>query len=218
MQERGKFIVFEGVGASGKGTQMEYARTLLEGNGYEVMMTREPGGTTGGEYIRQLIFNLRRNDLITPGEQMVLFFASRLLLIKEVIEPSCEKGITTLGDRFYTSTGAYQGYAEKGDMDKIHALIKVGLDGFKPDGVLYLDISRETALTRLSEEITENDDPFDRERADYFDRLIAGYRTMADEGWGGLNWYFVNGEPEIVEVSKSIKDNLEKILDTELRS
>src|SRR3990167_3619741 len=141
MKENGKFIVFEGPGAAGKGTQISFAKDLLSRNGFEVLTTREPGGTSAGEEIRQLIFKLRGEHLITPGEQMVLFFAARKLLVQEIIKPNRKLGKVILGDRFDPSTGAYQGYAEGGDMKKIEGLIRVGLDGFKPDAVVLLDVS-----------------------------------------------------------------------------
>lgn len=214
-KETGKFIVFEGVGASGKGTQIRLAKDMLARNGFEVITTREPGGTSAGEEIRQLIFKLRGEQLITPGEQMVLFFASRKLLINEVIRPNRESGKLILGDRFYTSTGAYQGYAERGDMGKIEALIKVGLDGFRPDAVILLDVSPSVAMARLKKE--GNDDPFDRANEEYFERLVAGYREMAGIGWMNLRWYRVNGEKSIQAVSDGVKAVLENILEMKLQ-
>lgn len=215
MKETGRFIVFEGVGSSGKGTQIRFAHELLLRNGFEVVTTREPGGTDGGEEIRQLIFDLRGEHLITPGEQMVLFFASRRLLVKDVILPNLVGGKVILGDRFYTSTAAYQGYAEKGDLAKIEAIIRVGLKSFKPDAIVFLDVSAGVAMERNKRE--GNDDPFDRSNVEYFERLVAGYREMAGTGWGDLRWYVVNGESTIEEVSKGVKRILENILETKLQ-
>ena len=215
MKETGRFVVFEGVGAAGKGTQINLAKDLLQRNGFDVMTTREPGGTSGGEEIRQLIFKLRGEHLITPGEQMVLFFASRRLLVKEVLKPNLAAGKVILGDRFYTSTRAYQGYAEGGDMKKIEALIRVGLDGYKPDAVIFLDVSSQVAISRLKKE--GNDDPFDRSNVEYFERLVAGYREMAGVCWGDLKWYVVNGEKSIEEISRGVRGILENILETKLQ-
>jgi dTMP kinase len=213
VKEIGSLVVFEGVGNAGKGTQIRLASGLLRRNGYDVLTFREPGGTGVGEDIRELIFDLRREHLITPGEQMVLFFASRRALLKEVINPGLAQGKLILGDRFYTSTGAYQGYAEGGDMEKILALIRVGLKGFKPDAVILLDVSPETAMAR---EKKENDDPYDRNLPDYYRRLVAGYREMAASGWGDMKWYKVDGEPAIKQVLEEVRAVLEEILQRKL--
>lgn len=214
MAERGKFFVFEGVGSAGKGTQSQYAYDLLIRNGYDVVLTREPGGTTGGEIIRQLIFKLKRADLITSGEQMVLFFASRKLLITELIEPSIEQGIIVLGDRFFPSTKAYQGCAEGGDIIKIESLIRIALDDYNPDAIFFLDIEATTALSRFSAE--NANDPFDRTGLDYTRRVVSGYREMARTKWRGINWYTINGELEVNEVSMEVKAALEDVLNKKL--
>lgn len=215
MKENGKFIVFEGPGAAGKGTQINFAKDLLSRNGFGVVTTREPGGTSAGEEIRQLIFKLRGEHLITSGEQMVLFFAARKLLVQEIIKPNQGLGKVILGDRFYPSTGAYQGYGEGGDLKKIEDLIRVGLEGFKPDAVVLLDVSAKVAIARLKKE--GNDDPFDRANIEYFERVVAGYREMAGTAWGDLRWYVINGERGIAEVSQSVKGVLENILETKLQ-
>lgn len=213
--EKGKFIVFEGIGSAGKGTQINYADKLLQKNGIVVVKTREPGGTSGGEEIRQLIFKLKEADLITPGEQMVLFFAARRLLIKEIIEPALRKGKVSLADRFYHSTGAYQSYGEGGDMEKVLSLIEVGLGGFKPDAVVLLDVSPRTAMERIIRD--KEDDPFDRLNKDFFEKVVNGYREMANDNWGGHDWYVVDGEMEVSRVSSKVRNVLEDILETKLQ-
>lgn len=97
--ERGRFIVFEGIGGSGKGTQIEIAGKLLENKGFKVITTREPGGIEPAEKIRQLIFDLRGKDLIGAEGQMALFFAARKLWVDGVVGPNLEKGINVLTDR-----------------------------------------------------------------------------------------------------------------------
>lgn len=215
--ERGKFVVFEGIGGSGKGTQIKKAYDLLSGN-YStrfLIRTREPGGAPAAEHIRQLIFDLRAKKLIGPDEQMVLFFAARKIWMKEEVIPTLAGHAHVLADRCYTSTGAYQGYAEGGDQKKILELAEVVVGDYKPDAVLLFRISRETSMKRRGKDI--NGDPFDKETPEYFDRLIAGYDEMARTGWGGLNWYVVNGEPEPEIVSESVAKVLEDIFQKKLQ-
>jgi dTMP kinase len=215
MKEKGKFVVIEGVGGSGKGTQVERAKNLLTKNGLQTVYTREPGGLAPAEEIRKLIFSLRDRKLIGPEGQMVLFFAARKLWVDGVVAPSLNKGINVLTDRCHTSTGAYQGYAEGGNQNQILNIADIVLGEYKPDAVILLDISRETSMLRRGKDV--NGDPFDKETPEYFDRLIAGYREMAHTGWGNLKWYVVNGEPEPEAVSESVAKVLENIFERKLQ-
>jgi len=214
-KERGKFVVIEGIGGSGKTTLTERAKNLLTDNGLQVIYTREPGGLAPAEEIRQLIFSLRDKKLIGPEGQMVLFFAARKLWVKDVIAPNIDKGINVLTDRCHTSTGAYQGYAEGGDKKQILEIANVVLGNYKPDAVVLLDISRETSMFRRGKDV--DGDPFDKETPEYFDRLIAGYREMAKTGWGGLNWFVVDAEPRLEIVSESVARVLEDIFEKKLQ-
>ncbi|EKE13146.1 MAG: hypothetical protein ACD_13C00083G0002 [uncultured bacterium] len=212
---QGRFIVFEGVGGSGKGTQIELAKNLLKNNGIEAIYTREPGGIEPAEELRRFIFDLRDKKLIKAEGQMALFFAARKFWMDGLVKPNLDNGISVLTDRCHTSTGAYQGYAEGGDQETILNVSDIVLGNYKPDAVMLLDISRETSLARRGKNI--NGDPFDKESPEYFDRLIAGYREMASTGWGNLNWYVVNGEEDALKVSESVAGILETVFETRLR-
>jgi dTMP kinase len=215
MKERGKFVVMEGVGGSGKGTQIDLAKDLLIDNGLQVVFTREPGGLAPAEEIRKLIFSLRDKKLIGPEGQMVLFFAARKLWVEGVVAPNIDRGISVLTDRSHTSTGAYQGYAEGGNQEQILKIADVVLGKYKPDAIILLDISRETSMQRRGKNV--NGDPFDKETPEYFERLIAGYREMAKIGWGGLSWFVVDGEPKPEIVSESVARVLEDIFHKKLQ-
>lgn len=105
--ENGKFLVFEGVGGSGKGTQIEIAEKLLLKNKLKVVTTREPGGVPVSEEMRNLIFTLRDKKLIGSEGQMVLFFAARKFWVDSFIKKNIDKGVNILADRCYPATGAY---------------------------------------------------------------------------------------------------------------
>lgn len=221
MTERGKFIVFEGVNGCGKGTQISYAEKLLKNNGYKVKLTREPGGTKAGEQIRNLIFKLRSENgedgkpLINSGEQMVLFFACRHLLAKNIVEPNVKKGKIVLSDRLHPSTGAFQGYGEGGDMKKILKIADIVLEKNRPDAIILLDLDPEKAVER-SKKRNVTDDPWDRQQLEFFQKVVNGYREMARTNWDNLHWYMVDGTPEIEKVSQGIKQTLEDILQKKL--
>lgn len=214
-KERGKFVVFEGVGGCGKGTQIEVAKNLLINNGFKVISTREPGGLKPSEKIRKLIFELKEKKLIGAEGQMVMFFTARKFWVDGIVAPNIHRGIHVLGDRSYASTGAYQGYAEGGDQRVILEMADIIMGNYKPDAVLLLDISGETSRKRRGKDV--NGDPFDRETPEYLERLVVGYREMAKIGWGGLNWYMVDGEPEPSMVSESVAKVLEGIFQKKLQ-
>lgn len=212
--DKGRFIVFEGIGGAGKTDQIPKANDLLERNGFKSIYTREPGGLDPAEKIRDLIFKLKDAHLIGSEGQMVLFFAARSLWIDGVVAPNIDKGINVLTDRCHTSTGAYQGYAEGGNQETILKVADIVLGKYKPDAVILLDISKETSFKRRGKDI--NGDPFDKEPPEYFEKLVAGYRQMAAIGWGGLNWYIVDAEPKPQVVSESIAKVLEDIFHKKL--
>lgn len=207
--ERGKFIVIEGVGGSGKTTQIERAKKILERNGLDVVVTREPGGVEPSESIRELIFSLKEAGLIGPEGQMSLFFAARKLWLQKIVAPNINNGITVITDRSHTSTGAYQGYAEGGNMDNILGIANIVMKEYKPDAVILLDIDAEASISRRGQDT--QGDPFDKEGREYLDRLIAGYRQMARENWGGLKWYTVDGKGNPEEVTKLLAPVLYEI-------
>src|SRR4030042_5155301 len=200
--KKGRFIVIEGVGGSGKTTQVDYAHRLLRRNRIKVIKTREPGGIYAAEEIRKLIFNLRNEKLIGAEGQMVLFFAARKLWINNLVQPGINKGINVLTDRCHTSTNAYQGYAEGGDRKKILKISNIVMGKHKPNAVILLDVSPKTALRRKQD---KKGDPFDKEGIKYLQKLVFGYKKMAKEGWGGLKWYKVDGESDLKSVNNDVK-------------
>lgn len=215
MNERGKFIIFEGPGGCGKGTQIEIATNILVKNGLKAISTREPGGVGPSEEIRKLIFELKDKKLIGAEGQMVMFFTARKFWVDGLISPNIDNGVNVLGDRGYPSTGAYQGYAEGGDQDRILKMADIIMRGYKPDAVLLLDVSAGTSRKRRGKDV--DGDPFDRESPEYLDRVVGGYRDMAKNNWGDLNWFVVNAEPTPEVVSESIAKVLEDIFETKLQ-
>ena len=211
---RGQLIVIDGVGGSGKTTQIGFVEKILQKNNLEVVVTREPGGLESAESIRQLIFDLRERNLIGPEGQMTLFFAARKLWLHGVVKPNIDNGVNVLTDRSHTSTGAYQGYAEGGDMDKILKIADVVMRGYKPDAIIFLDIDLETSLKRRGK--NSEGDPFDKQGNEYLARLIAGYRKMAEDNWDGLKWYTIDGNQTPELVTKSIAKVLKNIFKKDL--
>lgn len=206
----GKFVVFEGVGGSGKTTQIKEADKYLKEKGCEVIVTREPGGVEASEIIRNLIFKLKSEGVANADHQMALFFASRKIWLDTLVKPAVEKGKVVLSDRFDTSTNAYQGYGEGGNKDTIERFSKIIGDGFTPDAVILLQVSAKVAMERKSD---KEGDPFDSENSEYFQRVVDGYDDMAKNRWRGIKWYVVDGEKSVDEVSNAINAILDKVLE-----
>jgi dTMP kinase len=211
--ERGKWIDFEGIGRSGKSTQIKAAQNFLSTKNIETVLTREPGGTADLEALRNFIFESRGLGLIDKNQQVALFMASRYVSIPQIIVKPLEGGKYPLSDRSFPSTNAYQGYGEGADQQKILMLSDFLISKYqvRPNGIIFIDISIDEFIKR--KELSGSDgDPFDEQQIEYTQRVITGYREMADQNWAGLDWYVINGEAPIDIVSQDLKAVLWEIV------
>jgi dTMP kinase len=146
---RGRFITFEGGEGSGKSTQLKRLAARLEGQGREIVATREPGGSPGAEAIRELV--LRGSaDRWSPVTETLLMYAARRDHIERVIAPALGRGAWVVCDRFADSTRAYQGAAGGVDPELIGALERHILQEVRPDLTLIFDFPTEVGLTRAA--------------------------------------------------------------------
>ena len=145
---RGRFITFEGGEGCGKSTQIRLLAERLRAAGREVLLTREPGGTALAERIRGLVREISDEPPNARAETL-LFLASRAQLVGERIIPALESGTWVLCDRFADSTFAYQGYGRGLDLDELKRLNSFAAFGLVPDRTFLLDVSPETAATRM---------------------------------------------------------------------
>ena len=148
MSNEGHFIVVEGLEGAGKSTAMNTIKLFLAPLVAEIITTREPGGTRVGEAARQLIKQSVPTEPLDARSELLLLYASRVQLLEQVILPALKRGCWVLGDRFELSTWAYQGGGRKLDRNLIAQLSSFCLRDFKPDLILYLDISPEQGLQR----------------------------------------------------------------------
>lgn len=144
----GKFLVFEGPDGSGKSTQMKRLTDACQSRGVKVTTVREPGGTSVGEQIRNVL--LDPSSTMTLRCEMLLYMASRAQLVEETVKPALAAGHLVIADRFLTSTFAYQGAGGGLPSEDIRAVGKVATLGMSPDLVLiyYVDVETATARTR----------------------------------------------------------------------
>jgi len=182
VHKKGKFITFEGPEGGGKTTQARRLITRLEGRGYRVVYTREPGGTPTGEAIREILQHDRAGEPICAETEVLLFAASRAQLVRHVIRPALEEGAFVVCDRFADSTIAYQGYGRGFSVEQMMAINDFAIADAVPDVTLLLDLEVEQGMERLSRRHAANASPYDRieqeERA-FHQRVREGYLQMA---------------------------------------
>ena len=189
------FITLEGPEGSGKTSQLPRLADFLRQKGFDLITTREPGGTSIGDQIRKVLFDLD-NKGMNPRSEILLFQASRAQLVDQVIRPALKSGKVVLCDRYADSTLAYQGYGHGVDMNTLREIVSFATGGLKPDLTIFLDISVEVGLKRRNKGGDWNRlDDYDK---DFHQRVYSGYqRLIAEEP---QRWVRVNAaqEPDLV--------------------
>jgi dTMP kinase len=174
----GRFVVLEGGDGSGKSTQIPRLADWLRGQGLEVVVTREPGGTPLGAALRALV--LDGEDSIDPTAEALLMAADRAQHVAEVIRPALARGAWVLTDRHVPSSLVYQGVVRGLGVDAIETVNAWATDGLRPDLVIALDVSEAVAAERLPGE----PDRLEREGDSFHARVRAAYRDLAaDRAW-----------------------------------
>jgi dTMP kinase len=182
---RGKFITFEGLDGCGKSTQMKKLASTLRKRGFDVLTTREPGGTRIGEQIRQVLLDSRTAGL-DPLAELALMFASRSQHIREIIQPGVASGKMVLCDRFTDSTEAYQGGGRQLGSGIVLALHKILCWDLQPDLTILMDSDADTCVARArlrnSSALTKkksDENRFERESRAFFARVHKTYLAIA---------------------------------------
>jgi dTMP kinase len=198
------FITFEGVDGSGKTTQIRLLAQALRGRGYEVLLTREPGGTPIGDRIREVLHDLKHTEM-HPHTEVLLYQASRAQLVAQVLRPALAAGQIILCDRFYDSTLAYQGYGHGLDLAGLRALIHFATGGLKPDLTVYLELSAAAGLARRQQAAATGGEEFNRMDAfalEFYERVRAGYESLIEAEPG--RWLRVKAEQPIEALHQDI--------------
>lgn len=195
------FITFEGSEGSGKSSQILPLSEILSQKGYDVLLTREPGGTSIGEQIRLILSNLD-NVAMEQRTEILLFQASRAQLVEEVIRPHLEKGGVVLCDRYADSTLAYQGYGYQRDLEQVRHLIAFATGDLKPDLTLFLDLEVEEGLRRRARGGSLN--RLDTYDLDFYQRVRQGYLEMAAREPG--RWVVIDAAQPFESVQAALLD------------
>ena len=169
----GKFITFEGIDGAGKSTHISFVADWLRAHGETVITTREPGGTTLGEKLRELLLH----EKMHLETEALLMFAARREHLAQVIEPALARGEWVISDRFTDATFAYQGGGRRLDLQKLAALEQWVHPHLQPDLTLLFDVPLEVARARL--DATRALDKFELEKADFFAATRAEYLRRA---------------------------------------
>src|SRR5574339_970094 len=172
------FITLEGPEGSGKTSHIPYLVEYLREQGHTVFPTREPGGTSIGEQIREVIHELKNVEM-HPRTETLLYQAARAQIVQQVIKPRLKAGEIVISDRYYDSTIAYQGYGHQQDLEQVRALVKYATGGLTPDLTILLDLDVEIGLGRK-----KNDNEWNRLDAytvEFHRRVRAGYLQLATQ-------------------------------------
>lgn len=171
-----RFITLEGGEGAGKSTLLDGLRAHLRARGIDPVLTREPGGTPLGEGVRELVLGSGHGAVCAESE-LLLMFAARAQLVREVLRPALAEGRVVVCDRFADASHAYQGGGRGQPSGRIAELERWTVDGLKPDLTLLLDVPVDTGHERIAGRAVR--DRIEDENASFFERVRAAYRERA---------------------------------------
>lgn len=203
---QGIFIVIEGGDGTGKSTQIKLIEKYLKEKGLNVLSTREPGGVSTAEKIREIILN-EEIDKVT--EALLFASARREHLIKKVI-PAMERGDIILCDRFLYSSLAYQGYARGLGIENVYEINKFAIDSVMPTLTILLELSPEKGIERINTGRAEEINRLDLEGLDFHNKVNKGYSKVV-EMYPENKCVKINAAQTIENVFEDIKKALNEI-------
>jgi len=202
------FITLEGPEGSGKTSHIPPLVEYLREKGYTVFPTREPGGTSIGEQIREVIHDLKNVEM-HPRTETLLYQAARAQIVEQVIKLRLAAGEIVISDRYYDSTIAYQGYGHQQDLEQVRALVKYATGGLVPDLTILLDVDVEEGLQRKKKNNAEWN-RMDDHAIQFYQRVRAGYLVMVKQE--PKRWVVVDSSQKW----ESVQDELRKVIEGRL--
>jgi len=202
------FVTFEGSEGSGKSTQIELLAESLRGQDHAVVTTREPGGTSIGEQVRDCLHDIE-NTRMTAAAEVLLYSASRSQLVKEVIMPALAQGQIVLSDRYADSTLAYQGYGRQLDLETLIRITNFATGGLIPDMTIFLDVDVKAGLARRTVGQAEIN-RMDLQEIEFYERVRMGYLTLAT--LGPERWIIIDANRPVDEIQADIRSHMEERL------
>ena len=177
--KKGLFLTIEGCDGSGKTTACSTVINKLRQEGYDVLLTREPGGSDIAEQIRRVILDVN-NTAMDIRTEALLYAAGRRQHLVEVVLPALEEGKIVVCDRFVDSSLAYQGYARGIGMDEVFEINRFAIDQHMPDMTIYYAIDAEEGLKRIACR-RENLDRLDVESLNFHKKVQEGYQILCEK-------------------------------------
>ena len=202
-----KFITFEGPEGSGKTTVLHEIAQRLESEGWEVIVSREPGGVKTGEDIRKILLE---GEAIDDRSEALLFAASRREHLVNKVLPSLRDGKIVLCDRYIDSSLAYQGYARGIGVEEVRSINEFAINGLYPDLTLYLDIRAAVGIQRINDN-QRAQNRLDQEKLDFHEKVVEGYRQIIHNEPN--RFAVINAEQSIEEVVNSAYESIIKYLE-----
>ncbi len=203
----GRFITIEGTDGGGKSTQIEKLVEYLKSMGREVVVTREPGGTSISEKLREILLDAKNSEM-TDITEALLYAASRAQHVEEKILPAVKEGKIVICDRFLDSSIVYQGYARGLDIEMIKTINSFALSKIKPDITLFFDIRPEIGILRKKN--MHDLDRMEQEKIDFHNKVYNGYKALLNENPERIKR--IDAEKTIDEVYRQVIDAVNTIL------
>jgi dTMP kinase len=194
----GRLVTIEGGEGAGKSTVIAALAARIAAHGFVVHATREPGGTPLGEAVRALVLDPARPEICAESE-LLLMFASRAQLVRELVRPALARGEWVLSDRFTDASYAYQGGGRGQPDERIADLERWAADGLRADLTLLLDVDVATGRERASGR--GGSDRIENEGDGFFERVRLAYRRRAAADPGRFRLVDASGSPDAVRAA-----------------
>lgn len=202
--KKGLFITLEGADGCGKTTQLNLLKEYLTSRGYEIVVTREPGGKGLGEKLREILLNY--DGEVSDRCEAFLYLADRAQNIDTIIKPAINSGKIVLCDRHTDSSVAYQGYGREQNIDNINMLNELAVNGVHPDLTIVFDIDTETSMERVGAE----KDRLESAGIEFHRRVRNGYLEIAKKNPQRIK--VVDASQTIEDVQRDVIKIVEEVL------
>ncbi len=204
MPKRGILVTFEGPEGAGKSTHSRRLAAWLRGKRIPVLWTREPGGTSVGRQLRRILLD-HRADQIDPFVELLLYEASRAILVMGKILPALKAGKVVIVDRFQDSTWVYQGWAGRVDLKRVEALGRAATGGIRPTRTILLDLPVEVGLRRV-----RNPNRMEAKSVRFHRKVRQGYLTLARREPSRIR--VIRADRPRDQVQQAIREEVENLL------